>query len=160
MFEFDTAHRTFNRQRSPGDEFGRLQPVSYSKIRPEITMQTLDADNAFEVFALTKADQWSYEEEIRLIWPLKFADKTVDTPSGPIGLLLCPSSAVVSVTLGCKASEQTLNEVREALQSQPGTAHIAVRRAQLDATAFELNYYEICLQAETATGPICLTDRF
>lgn len=143
MLEFDTVHPTFNRKRSAGDEFGRLRPVSYSKVRPEMTMQTLDGEKAFEVFALTKADQWSYEEEIRLIWPLKFADKTVEAPSGPIGLLSCPSSAVVSVTLGCKASEQTLNEVRQALRSQPDTAHISVRRAQLDETAFELNYYDI-----------------
>lgn len=143
MFEFDTTHPTFNRKRSACDELGYLRPVSYSKVRPEMSMQTLDRDNVFEIFALTKADQWSYEEEIRLIWPLKFADKTVETPSGPIGLLSCPSSAVVSVTLGCKASEQTLKEVRQALRSQPETAHIAVRRAQLDETAFQLNYYEL-----------------
>lgn len=143
MFEFDTAHPTFNRKRSADDDFGCLRPVSYSKVRPEMTMPSLDGDNAFEIFALTKADQWSYEEEIRLIWPLKFSDKTVDTPLGPIGLLSCPSSAVLSVTLGCKASERTLNEVRQALRSQPDTAHITVRKAQLDETAFELNYYDI-----------------
>ena len=106
-------------------------------------MQTLEGEKAFEVLALTKADQWSHEEEIRLIWPLKFADETVETPSGPIGLLSCPSSAVSSVTLGCKASEQTLIEVRRALRSQPDTAHIAVHKAQLDENAFKLNYYEI-----------------
>lgn len=143
MIEFDRAHPAFNRQRSADDDFGHLRPVSYSKLRPELTMQTIDGNNAFEVFALTKADPWRYEEEIRLIWPLKLADKTVETPSGPIGLLSCPSSAVVSVTLGCKASEQTLSAVREALRSQPDAAHIAVRRAQLDETAFELNYNDV-----------------
>lgn len=143
MFEFDIAHPTFNRKRSVVDEFGWLRPVSYSKVRPEITMPTLGLDNCFEVFALTKAEQWSYEEEIRLIWPLKFADKTVETPSGPIGLLSCPSSAVVSITLGCKASAQMQNEVQLALRSHPRTSHIAVRRAQLNETAFELDYCDI-----------------
>ena len=143
MIEFDNAHPTFNRQRSTEDDFGHLRPVSYSKLRPELTMQTLDGGNAFEVFALTKADPWRYEEEIRLIWPLKFADKTLETPSGPIGLLSCPSSAVVSVTLGCKALEQTLSAVRETLRSQPDAAHITVRRALLDETAFELNYSDV-----------------
>lgn len=143
MIEFDSAHPTFNRQRSTEDDFGHLRPVSYSKLRPELTMQTLDGYNAFEVFALTKAYPWSYEEEMRLILPLKFADKTVETPSGPIELLSCPSSAVISITLGCKALEQTLSAVREALQSQPDTAHITVRRALLDETAFELNYNDV-----------------
>lgn len=143
MIEFDTAHSTFNRMRSATDELGYLRPVSYSKVRPELTMQTMEEDNAFEVFALTKADQWSYEEEIRLIWPLTMADKTVDTPTGPIGLLTCPSSAVLSVTLGCKASEQTKSEVQRALRSQPGAEHIAIRKARLDETAFELIYCDI-----------------
>lgn len=143
MIEFDTAHLTFNRKRSAADDFWHLQPVSYSKLRPQLTMQTFDGDNAFEVFALTKADPWRYEEEIRLIWPLKCADKTVDMPSGPIGLLSCPSSAVVFVTLGCKASEKTLSAVYEALQSSPDAAHIRVRRALLDESAYELNYHDV-----------------
>lgn len=143
MLEFDSAHPAFNRKRSAGDDFGFLRPVLYSKDRPEITMQTLDSDSVFDIFALTKAIHWSYEEEIRLIWPLKLADKTVETPLGSIELLSCPNSAVVSVTLGCKASEKTLDEVRQALQSQPNTAHIVVRKAQLDKNAFVLNYCDI-----------------
>jgi len=140
MVEFDDAHPTFNRKRSTDDDFGYLRPISYSKLRPELTMQTFDGDNAFEVFALTKADQWKYEEESRLIWPLKFADEIVETPSGPISLLSCPPSAVVSVTLGCKASEETLNGVRDALRNRADTAHIGIRKARLDDVAFELIY--------------------
>lgn len=143
MIEFDTAHATFNRQRSAADDFGHLRPVSYSTLRPELTMHTFDGNNAFEVFALTKADPWKYEEEIRLIWPLEFADKTVETPLGAIGLLSCPSSAVVSVTLGCKASEKTLSAVRETLEDQPHAAHIRIRRAKLDESAFELRYHDV-----------------
>lgn len=143
MLEFDSEHPAFNRKRSASDEFGFLRSVSYSTVRPAITMQALDGDRVFEDFALTKADPWSYEEEIRLIWPLRFADNIVETSSGPIGLLSCPSSAVVSVTLGCKASEKTLDKVQQVLWSQPNTEHIAVRRAQLDETAFTLNYYDV-----------------
>lgn len=143
MLEFNSEHPAFNRKRSASDEFGYLRPVSYSTVRPAITMQALDGDRIFQDFALTKADPWSYEEEIRLIWPLRFADKTVETSSGSIELFSCPSSAVVSVTLGCKASEKTLDEVRQILWSQSNTAHIVVRRAQLDETAFALNYYDV-----------------
>lgn len=143
MFEFDTKHPTFNRKRSLVDDFGYLRPVSYSTLRPEMTMQSFDGDNVFELFALTKAEQWRYEEEIRLIWPLKLADASVDTPAGSIQLLSCPSAAVRSVTLGCKASMDTLDRVRDALRNQPSTAHIVIRKASLDKSAFVLNYGDI-----------------
>lgn len=143
VIEFDTTHPTFNRKRSDVDDFGFLRPVTYSKARPEITMQALDASDSFDLFALTKADPWSYEEEIRLIWPLTLADESVETPVGTIGLLSCPSSAVVSVTLGCKANDHLANEVREALRAQTGTSHIVLRRARLHETSFELDYHDV-----------------
>lgn len=140
MFEFDAAHSTFNRKRSTDDDLGYLRAVTYSQNRPELTMAVIDGDNAFEVFALTKADQWSYEEEVRFLWPLKLADQQVETKAGPIALLKCPSSAVVSITLGCKCSEESLREVHHTLLNSPDTAHIVVRKAELDENEFKLNY--------------------
>lgn len=140
MMEFDTAHPTFNRKRSTDDDFGYLRAVSYTQTRPEMTMAVLDGESAFEVFALTKADQWNYEEEVRLLLPLHLADLQVETPVGKITLLKCPSSAVASITLGCKSSEQSLHEVQQALQDHPDTAHITIRKAELDIRDFKFNY--------------------
>jgi hypothetical protein len=143
MIEFDTENPTFNRKRTAFDELGRFRSVSYSKSRPAMNLETIFKNNSFEEFALTKAEQWSYEEEIRLIWPLESADTKVPTSAGLVCLLSCPSSSVLSVTLGCKASEQTLNSVRQALQNQLGTEHISIRRSQLDASDFKLNYFSV-----------------
>jgi hypothetical protein len=143
LIEFDDTHSTFNRRRSDQDEFGFLRPVSYANIRPELNMQAVESDEIFEVFALTKADQWRYEEEVRLIWPLDAADRTISTPAGAVSLLSCPASAVRSVTLGCKASDNTLATVRDLVRSRPEMAHISIRKARLHDIAFELIYDEV-----------------
>jgi hypothetical protein len=140
VIEFDDSHSAFNRRRSPGDEFGCLRSVVYSKDRPELNMQAVDDDTVFQVFALTKAEQWRYEEEVRLIWPLQFADKTIEVAGGSIALLTCDPSAVKSVTFGCKTQSSTVQAVRHALAQHPGAAHITLKRASLHDTTFELIY--------------------
>jgi hypothetical protein len=143
LIEFDDAHATFNRRRSDQDEFGYLRPVAYSKVRPELNMKVVDADEVFDVFALTKAHQWAYEKEVRLIWPLRDADRTTDTAAGVISLLACPASAIKSVTLGCKASDETVSAVRDLLRSRDDMAHVKLRKARLHEIAFELIYDEL-----------------
>lgn len=140
MIEFNGAHPAFNRKRSEADDFGYLRPVVYSRLRPQLSMNEFDQENAFEVFALTKSHHWSYEEEHRLLWPLRSADRSVDLPNAQVRLISCPPDAVLSVTLGCKASSQTMNEVHRALSSNPQNSHISVRQAQLDDVAFDLSY--------------------
>jgi hypothetical protein len=143
LIEFDDTHSAFSRRRSDQDEFGFLRPVAYSATRPELNMQVLEADQLFEVFALTKADQWRYEEEVRLIWPLDSADRTISTPAGVISLLSCPQSAIRSVTLGCKATDATLEAVRDVVRSRTEMAHISIRKARLHDIAFELIYDDV-----------------
>jgi hypothetical protein len=140
LIEFDETHPAFHRKRSAEDEFGYLRPVLYSELRPKLSMNEFDQDNAFEVFALTKSHHWSYEEESRLLWPLRSTDRTIEASTGSIGLISCPPAAVQSVTLGCKAREETLNQIRDVLALKSESGHIEVRRARLDDVAFELTY--------------------
>jgi hypothetical protein len=140
MVEFDELASCFSRRRTAEDDLGYLRSVVYSGTRPSLSMEVLDGDKAFEVFALTKSEHWRYEEEVRLIWPLKEADKTLETTTGLLALIACPPEAIRSVTLGCKADDETLRRVREALLQNPAASHIEVRQARLDDTAFDLTY--------------------
>jgi len=140
VFEFDEAHPSLKRRRTDKDEFGFLRDVSYSEKRPELNMEAIDRDQGFQVFALTKSLHWSYEEEARLVWPLESADKRVEAPSGDVALLSIPPSALVSVTLGCKATPQQELEVLRLLSEQSLCAHIRVRRARMHDTEFSLVY--------------------
>jgi hypothetical protein len=143
MFEFDESHACFNRHRSADDDFGFLRPVVYSARRPELRLSDDDeGDRAFEIFALTKAEAWSYEQEVRLIWALHAADRKVPTADGEICLLACPLAAIRSITLGCKAAEATQTTIQDLLNRQEA-AHIRLRRARMHETAFELVYDEL-----------------
>jgi hypothetical protein len=140
MIEFDDEHTSLNRRRSLQDEFGFLQDAVYSKRRIEMTMDAIESKRFFEVFALTKSSHWAYEEEVRFVWPLEHADKTIDAASGKVYLIHVPGDAVVSVTLGCKASQQLEDDVLRVLSEQEACRHIKVHRAHVHATEFELVY--------------------
>jgi hypothetical protein len=148
LIEFDENALTFNRRQGGDDDLGFLRPVTYSKVRPELNIHALDADQVFETFALTKAEQWKYEEEVRLILPLQRADRTVATPKGVISLLTCPAAAIRSVTLGCKASDDTLAAVRDVVRSRSEMSHVSIRKARLPDIAFELIYDEVSTPAQ------------
>jgi hypothetical protein len=153
LIEFDESHPTFSRRQGGHDDFGYPRPVSYSNVRPELNIHALDADQVFETFALTKAEQWKYEEEVRLILPLQRADRTVASPVGVISLLTCPAAAIRSVTLGCKASDDTLAAVRDLVRSRTETSHISIRRARLHDIAFELIYEDVSASDHDLTQP-------
>lgn len=142
MIEFDTKHPTFNRKRTDIDNFGWLRPVIYSGQRPRITMDSISQPHFFEPFAFTKSVAWHYEEELRMLWPLEQADFYVGD-NKEIALISCPSSAVLSITLGCKATDETLNKIKNLLNSQPNTAHVKIRKAKLHKTDFALEYHPI-----------------
>lgn len=67
VLEFDERHPFFNRRRTQNDEFYFLRKVIYSDNPPASTLLTLDGDAVF----VTKASQWAYEREWRMLVPLK-----------------------------------------------------------------------------------------
>ncbi len=143
MIEFEPLHPAFNRRRSPKDEFGFLRDVRYAERRPRLNMDAVNEGRGFEVFALTKSSHWAYEEEQRFIWPLELCAKP---PEGSVHLIDIPSSAVVSVTLGCNATMETETALLHAIGSQEECEHIEIRRAHMHHTEFELVYQTIARQ--------------
>lgn len=137
MIEFDSSHASFNRRRSDKDEFGFLRDVRYVERRPALNIDAISQDRGFEVFALTKSNHWAYEEEQRFVWPLEQCEKTLN---GQVCLIDIPPPAVVSVTLGCKATRETEAALLQSVKNQDDCAHIQVRRARMHATEFELVY--------------------
>jgi hypothetical protein len=137
LLEFDESAPCFNRQRAPEDDFGKLRRVWYSDTRPSLR----GSDDAFVALALTKALEWAYEQELRLLWPLSQADQTIaDDPGQQIHLINVPATALKSVTLGCKAPSSFGAEVLKLVTGTGRAASIKVRRASIDDTAFALNY--------------------
>lgn len=139
VLEFDERAPCFNKRRHAEDEFGWLRRVWYSDTRPTISDKTAD-DSAAAVLLLTKALDWSYEQELRLVWPLEFADKSLSVDKGAeVHLIEAPHSALLSVTVGCKADPEFLSDVVAAKAAVPA-ATFRVRTAAIDERSFRLNY--------------------
>ena len=136
LLEFDESAPCFNRRRHAEDEFGYLHRVWYADARPTLSASR-DSD-AFVAMALTKALEWAYEQELRLLWPLEQADRTVDAGGQKVHLIEVPSTALRSVTIGCKASECFVKELLETVARAAPRA--AVRVAVMDDHSFSLNY--------------------
>lgn len=137
LLEFNAQAPCFNRRRHDKDDFGYLRRVRYSENRPTMDMDSSD-EEIFSSLALTKPLEWAYEQELRLLWPLSLADDEVETPSGPIHLIRIPPSAVISITVGCKADDRFVAEViSQVVEAQ---SPIAIRRAVIDAKAFAFHY--------------------
>lgn len=143
VLEFDDTHPSLRKRRTETDEFGFLRPVVYSETRPELNMDAVSKDIAFQVIALTKSSHWAYEDELRMVWPLKFADKSMETPVGQVALISIPAEALLSVTLGCKTSPQQEEQVLKVLSGQERCSHVLVQKARMHETEFALVYEQI-----------------
>lgn len=141
LLEFDEGATCFNRQRDQSDDFGRLHRVWYSDSRPKILLTR--SSDALVMFALTKALEWAYEQELRLLWPLSKADRTVESKGKLIHLIDVPSAALRSITIGCKADKSFVSDVLRALIDAKPLHRIGVRVASIDDETFSLNYHDI-----------------
>lgn len=140
VIEFNEGASCFNRRRTEEDDFGYFRPVTYTSNRPKVRLTEENGDHLFQVLALTKAVEWEYEEESRLLWPLSHADRVV---SGSIHLLSIPPEAVISITFGCRASAEFIEDVQALLRAGNNASHITTWRAEMDDFKFFLNYVSL-----------------
>ena len=100
--EFDQNHEFFNQRLSPRDDFRYFRKVVYTENRPDIF---LSDSNAVDFFYF-KSKEWEYEEEWRLIVPLRECSQRIEQPRGyPICLFKLPAECVRGVIIGCRMPE-------------------------------------------------------
>jgi hypothetical protein len=137
VIEFDSTAPCFSRKRSANDELGTFREVSYSETRPILDSDS--GDDWFVRLALTKASEWTYEDEVRFLLELSSADRIVEKEM-KIHLLDIPPSAIRSITVGCRAEPATIEMVKSALANNNATTHISLRQAHVDQKKYELLY--------------------
>jgi Protein of unknown function (DUF2971) len=132
--EFDADHPWFNQKIAARDfgEVGTAREVRYSKFRPTIVTKRLDVD-AF----LTKSDDWSYEQEWRMLMPLKRADKTVPALSHAVHLFAVPAEAITGVIFGALMGTAERARILSSLKS-PTLKHIKRYQAVLSPREFRV----------------------
>lgn len=103
----------------------QAQPVRYSRRHPEVRFFSQDKDERGRRILLTKADDWAYEREWRVL----------DAEGGP-GLRVVQDAGLACVILGCRTTPQDEQRVRQWIQ-QSGTP-LELRRATRSETSYAL----------------------
>lgn len=130
---FDTSNSFFHCPRSDKDEFHHLRRVSYRATRPGGALLDLDSPELF----LCKSEHWSYENEWRILKPLKDASSVISLPDGDVHLFSFPREAIKSITLGMRAADSLRMALRKEINSRPDFKAVELYEAYADKT----NYY-------------------
>jgi DUF2971 family protein len=130
VLEFDTSEQPFCRITD------LTLPVIYSKKKPDYVHYNKyrEFEKALFTVATTKAADWSYEKEVRIIVaagrPLR------DSLYMPIS-----STSITAVLCGCRISGVVKLQVRAALK-QPRLAEVRLMQAALDRSEYALTFNE------------------
>lgn len=127
---FDEGHPFFDGRRGPEDDFFHLRPVTY---RPPVAYASItDIDG--EAFFLSKAPEWSYERERRVVVPVDPAAPTFVTPEGDaIHLREFPPEAVECIVVGARGAPVLHDALAELVATDGRYRHVRLLRAVLDA---------------------------
>ncbi len=108
VIEFEAEHSYFHQQKTDVDEFGYLRKVEYRAQRPDYA--ELIEMSAADVF-LVKGEEWAYEEEWRMLRPLKEADRIIESKEGNIHLFTIDPMCITGVIFGCQMSRSKKQEI-------------------------------------------------
>jgi hypothetical protein len=134
VIEFDSGHQTFSCKRKETDEFYHCRKVVYSNVRPTI----LSNHGAVSVL-LTKAVDWSYEKEWRIMKSLKDAKIVAHNDPFPIHLLEMPSGCIKRVIFGAGVSSVDVAHEAQRIRAESKLSHIRLTRATLKVDEFGLD---------------------
>lgn len=128
VLEFDDQDPWFHRG-AEEDDFFHLRQVRYlDPPEPLPTFSQLDT----QALPVTKKAIWAYEEEWRMIVPLRTADRVIGEGVGAIHLFDLPSSAVRGVILGTHSTPELLSSIRRIREARSELRHLQIRQARQD----------------------------
>ena len=123
VVEFDEKHPWFDQRTIAADDLRRLVKVSYVQDpHPQTWKQVTGTDMLY-----TKTAHWEYENEWRVIRPLK--DGTEVSPG--IFCFDIPADAVRSITFGHRTTPALEQRIRDHIAGNPALSHVQFRRATL-----------------------------
>lgn len=97
--------------------------------------------SGFEVF-LTKAEDWAYEQEWRMMIPLAEATAVRPELPIPVHLFAFPKRAVRAVILGARASEGLSQGVRTVIANDPEYRSVKLLQAHVDRAEYSIHIVE------------------
>ena len=152
VIEFDEGHEFFAEQKEISPKVSGLHKVIYSRERP--TFETLlDTDlmeggeekqaEWLEKMFFTKSKEWEYEQEWRMIKPLKKADRIIELAEGNVHLFALPPVSITGLILGEKMRSETRASIINTVAKDDGYSHLTISEAVSDNTAYAMKIRKI-----------------
>lgn len=136
VIEFDETNPYFDQKRRIDDEFNHLRKVHYSVDRPQrASLMDVSDEDMF----LIKGKDWEYEQEWRMLRPLKDSDVKIPTPTGDVHLFSLPPECVKGIVLGARMSDKDTSEIVNLINNDPRYNHVNIYQASVDERRFQLN---------------------
>lgn len=125
---FDRSHKLFKGE----EESGGLRDVNYNRYRVKVPLKRGVAVD-FEVM-FRKSTDWKYEQEERMLVPLKSAKKIIDGDPYKIFLFEVPLDAVSKIIIGARASSR----LQEQIMAFGSAHHVKVFRAVPSSSSYDM----------------------
>jgi len=126
---------------SSNNENTVIKGVEYENERPKNLHPSEGLDPIFEAL-YTKDDEWTHEDEWRLVYPLKCIPITGSDPTGaPLHTHILNSKHVHKVLLGALSSKATEEEITKWIKDH--APHVKLHKLSLSKINYQLDYTEI-----------------
>jgi hypothetical protein len=116
--------------------FGNLRDVQYTQLR----CSTCNPDEVPTISFFVKSTDWQYEEEVRMIMPLNYADYT--NKEGFLHLFRFPPEALTGLILGAGADQKLIQGLSR-LVKKDRLSHVILRKARLSLNDFGMTFDEL-----------------
>ncbi len=132
-------------QKGIPDKRGGLRPVEYFQARPVLPPdEEFSTQNIANILLFSKSDHWKYEQEMRMLHNVKYADEKLEKldPGGyPIYLFEFPTETIMEVILGCQMPKPKREEITALVKEKYPSAKLY--QAEMSKTDFDLVIEEI-----------------
>ena len=130
---FDCLHHYFTHRKD-----NLVCKIEYAKVRPIVPIESIMEMGMAVALYEFKDDRWQYEEEFRLIKPLRRASLTLgnDKRGYPIKLFRIPAEAVKEVVVGLHASQRLKDRVKS---WQAKNQHVVLYQATINKSSYSID---------------------
>ena len=132
---FDGSHAYFDQKKSSADEFGYVRKVEYVDKQVSKAMVELTGADLFFI----KTSRWAYEEEQRVLRPLREASEIIERKPYSICLFTFPPDIVQEIILGHKTSREDKQHIMDLVQSRFCKAKVYQAGPDIATRSIKLN---------------------
>lgn len=135
VVEFNSENDFFMLKEEDNYIYKGIQKVNYSKIRPYKFLIKNEWDELF----LIKSEEWSYENEYRIIQRLADADEI----KGNIHLFKFPKNLIKSIYCGCNMENSKIEEIYKIIENDLELHHIKVYTTRISEEFYKLEFMQL-----------------